>query len=168
MKSLLQFMLLCMLMLGLYSCAAREDNTNDAGRVSMQEYGFEKHGGKYYITFEEDAQEYVENSDKIIEYEATDTERRILICADETIASIKVVSVDYKYATEEPEHFVDVETEYEYENLYPQESLIIDIVLPEGIPTKRIILTDTQGVEFSFFLSESGKDGSLLINPYEE
>lgn len=140
----------------------------DEENVFHQEMPFEKYDEKYYIELAEETEDFLGDFNKVIEFDTLNSEYDILIWSDETIASIKVMSIQIDNS-ENPEKLFglsDKELEYEYQNLYPQEGLILKVSIPEGIPTRRIILTDLQGEEYSFVPQISGKDGRFFAMPF--
>lgn len=140
----------------------------DEDNMLNQEVPFEKYNEKYYIELAEDAEDFLGDFNKIVEYDTLNSEDDILIWSDEAIFSIKVMSIQIDNSENQEGLFglSDKELEYEYQNISPQEGVILKVTIPEGIPTRRIILTDLQGEEYSFVPQISGKDGSFFAMPF--
>ena len=110
-------------------------------------------------------QSYYEYHDEI--YNNPEYQMNIIITTDQTISDVTIYSGQIGLVTDTSTGFEVDEKLFELENIYPDTPLLYITEFPGDMPSRCISYKDTDGVEKTYALSMSGKDGSLVYIPVD-
>lgn len=94
----------------------------------------------------------------------SDYSTEVMITANEDVTNLRVISTMYSVSDMEDEPGFLIKDGYTYGKLESGKSLKLVLSFPGDIPTSGIAFTDKDGEEHFCTLSESGKDGSLVLS----
>ena len=91
--------------------------------------------------------------------------RNIIFKTDAPVTEVKILDCEIGMYTDESTEMIVKDVAYDYGDLDEKTSLIIQTTFPGSASVRGLSYVDTTGEEKTLILSESGKDGSLVVTP---
>ena len=91
--------------------------------------------------------------------------RNVIVKTDAAITGVKILDCETGMCTEDSTEMIVKDVAYDYGDLDENTPLIIQTTFPGSASVRGLSYIDTTGNEKVFILSESGKDGSLVVTP---
>ena len=96
-------------------------------------------------------------------YEYGDNGEKIIIWTDIAIINFEFISIGFEIVEGQFLLFPE-NTLYTVNELLPEKPFVVKMLVSEGIPSSGISYPDEKNIKKYFYISESGKDGSLSLN----